>query len=571
MIHGIRAWFIILCAGAILGTGAAMSADQKTEAAKTAAALPLPFHLGIISSSHQDIAWMDSPEACRKYRDEHCITPALEMMRRNPEYRFVMENMLNLFEYIETHPERKAEIERFTREGRLEWGATFNQPYESLMSGEELIRETYFGRRWMRKNWPGCDAQVYFNPDVPGRALQMQQILSKAGIPFMVISRYHEGFYRWKSPDGSSVLAFTPGHYGNSSALLHAKGDEGIEKIAAKLATWGPYYKDRGIAPEFPLLNSEDFSQPTDFGPLIGRWNAKYAGAGTPASTMGYSSALGFFQALSQGRPSFKEVLGERPNLWLYIHGPTHHWAVSAHREAGYLLPAAEMFNSFAALLAGSFAGYPAKELDEAWQAAIYPDHGWGGKEGQVTDRLFRKKYEFARDMGKEQLGRALTAIAGHVAAEAGRGLPVVVFNSLSWPAAAPVTVLLKKPAGRYAIKDARGNEIPAQILPPEADRERDSVRIQFVASNVPAIGYKTYYAAVGAPGVAGGGHCPPYSTVLMNHGRVPRMSQVRRFRRRSGCRRRLPRWSSRTRSTGSPSFQAASGASSTKAWAGRY
>jgi alpha-mannosidase len=496
MIHGIRAWFIILCAGVILGTGAAMNADQKTEAAKTAAALPLPFHLGIISSSHQDIAWMDSPEACRKYRDEHCITPALEMMRRNPEYRFVMENMLNLFEYIETHPERKAEIERFTREGRLEWGATFNQPYESLMSGEELIRETYFGRRWMRKNWPGCDAQVYFNPDVPGRALQMQQILSKAGIPFMVISRYHEGFYRWKSPDGSSVLAFTPGHYGNSSALLHAKGDEGIEKIAAKLAAWAPYYKNRGIAPEFPLLNSEDFSEPTDFGPLIGRWNAKHAGAGTPASTMGYSSALRFFQALSQGRPSFKEVLGERPNLWLYIHGPTHHWAITAHREAGYLLPAAEMFKSFAALLAGSFAGYPAKELDEAWQAAIYPDHGWGGKEGQVTDRLFRKKYEFARDTGQEQLGRALTAIAGHVAAEAGRGLPVVVFNSLSWPVAAPVTVLLKKPAGRFVIKDVLGNDIPAQILPPEAGRERDSVRIQFVASNVPAIGYKTFYAA---------------------------------------------------------------------------
>ena len=40
--------------------------------------------------------------------------------------------------------------------------------------------------------------------------------------------------------------------------------------------------------------------------------------------------------------------------------------------------------------------------------AAIYPDHGWGGKEGQITDRLFRKKYEFARDKGKEMLDAAL-------------------------------------------------------------------------------------------------------------------------------------------------------------------
>jgi alpha-mannosidase len=519
MIQRTRARFLILTLAALFVLGASMSAEQNSGTSQAGAALPLPFRLGIISSSHQDIAWMDSPEACRKYRDEHCITPALEMMRRNPDYRFVMENMLNLLEYIETHPERRAEIERFTREGRLEWGATFNQPYESLMSGEELVRETYFGRRWIRKNMPGCDAKVYFNPDVPGRALQMQQILSKAGIPYMVISRYHEGYYRWLSPDGSSVLAFTPGHYGNSSALLHAKGDEGLDKLAAKLQTWGPYYKDRSIAPEFPLLNSEDFSQPTDFGPLIARWNALH-GSASPASRMGYSSAREFFEALSRGRPVFKDVMGERPNLWLYIHGPTHHWAITAHRQAGYLLPAAEMFSSFAALLAGDFSGYPARELNEAWQAAIYPDHGWGGKEGQVTDRLFLKKYEQARDTGRKQLDRALTAISGRVAADAGRGLPIVVFNSLSWPAAAPITLALKRPAGRYVIKDAKGNEIPAQALPADADQAWDTLRLQFTAANVPAIGYKTYYAsdvASAAVAAAIGSAVSPETTVLEN------------------------------------------------------
>jgi alpha-mannosidase len=514
-----RARFLILTLAALIVLGASMSAEQNSGTSQAGASLPLPYRLGIISSSHQDIAWMDSPEACRKFRDEHCITPALEMMRKNPDYRFVMENMLNLLEYIETHPDRRAEIERYTREGRLEWGATFNQPYESLMSGEELVRETYFGRRWIRKNMPGCDATIYFNPDVPGRALQMQQILSKAGIPYMVISRFHEGYYRWLSPDGSGVLAFTPGHYGNSSALLHAKGDEGLDKLTAKLQTWGPYYKDRSINPIFPLLNSEDFSQPTDFGPLIARWNALH-GSASPASRMGYSSAREFFEALSKGSPVFKDVMGERPNLWLYIHGPTHHWAVTAHREAGYLLPAAEMFSTFAALLAGDFSAYPAREFNEAWQAAIYPDHGWGGKEGQVTDRLFRKKYELARDTGRNQLDRALTVLAGRVAVDAGRGLPIIVFNSLSWPAAAPVTVTLKKPAGHYIIKDARGNEIPSQALPAEPDQARDTLRLQFVASAVPALGYKTYYstdAASASVTATIGVSASPTVTVLEN------------------------------------------------------
>ncbi len=62
--------------------------------------------LHIISSSHQDIAWMDSPEKCIVFRDTNCITPALAMMAKDPAYSFTMENMLNLAEYLERHPER---------------------------------------------------------------------------------------------------------------------------------------------------------------------------------------------------------------------------------------------------------------------------------------------------------------------------------------------------------------------------------------------------------------------------------------------------------------------------------
>ena len=109
--------------------------------------------------------------------------------------------------------------------------------------------------------------------------------------------------------------------------------------------------RHRGLAPEFPLLNSVDFSKPTDFGPLIALWNAR-PGAAAPLPKMVYSSAREFFEALTEGAPRLDRVAGERPNLWLYIHGPTHHRAIAAQREAGYLLPAAEAFNAVRALLA---------------------------------------------------------------------------------------------------------------------------------------------------------------------------------------------------------------------------
>ncbi len=455
--------------------------------------------LQIISSSHQDIAWMDSPQACEEYRDKQCITPALEMMEKNPDYCFVMENMLNLREYLGRHPERRSQIERFTRAGRLEWGASYTQPYESLLAGEQLIRQTYFGRRWLNKNFPGCDARVYFNPDVPGRSLQMQQILAKAGIPYMVISRFHEGLWRWASPDGSSVLAYSPGHYTNASALLNATPAEGDKGIARKLAQWEDYYRQRDLAPAFPLLNSVDFSRPTDFTGLISLWNR---GAENPATAplprLGYSSARVFFETISRNRPRFDTVQGERPNLWLYIHGPTHHWAISAQREAGWLLPAAETFSTVRALLSGSFRDYPARELEEAWQASAYPDHGWGGKEGQITDRLFRKKYEFARDTGRRILQNSLQEIAAQVRCPAGKGIPLVVFNTLSWQRSDPVVCLVRPETGSYHIVDEQGQPVAHQVLPAQADQPVDVRRLEFIARDVPAVGYRTWYLVNG-------------------------------------------------------------------------
>jgi alpha-mannosidase len=470
---------------------------QKKDAPKSPAAEPGRLH--IISSSHQDIAWMDSPEKCIVFRDTNCITPAMAMMAKDPAYSFTMENMLNLMEYVERHPERAEEIARLTREGRMEWGATFNQPYESLYSGEQLIRQAYFGRLWIKKNFPGADARVYFNPDVPGRAAQMPQILAKAGIPYLVMSRYHEGLYRWASPDGTSVLAYSPGHYGNAAAFLNAPPAEGAKAILEKLAKWVGYYATRGLPPEYPLLNSVDFSQPTDFGGLIRHWNGTEPKPGPAAAVMQYSTARRFFEAIDIKTAKLETITGERPGLWLYIHGPTHHWAISAEREAGRILPAAEAFSTVRALLDGSFAGYPAGRLEAAWMAAIYPDHGWGGKEGQVTDRLFRKKYEFARDEGREVLYDALAGIASRIKTGPEKGIPLVIFNTLSWPRTDPVTAIVTPRTAEFHLVDAAGADVPYQRLPSGDAASPGTVLIEFIARDVPALGYTTLYLVEGA------------------------------------------------------------------------
>ena len=219
-------------------------------------------------------------------------------------------------------------------------------------------------------------------------------------------------------------------------------------------------------------------------------------GAAAAPSKLRYSSAADFFKAIDKPAAVFDKVLGERPNMWLYIHGPTHHWAISAHREAGALLPAAETFSVVDSLLAGNFKNYPSDGMREAWMSAIYPDHGWGGKEGQVTDRLFRKKYESARDKGWEMLDAALRRIAPRIKTAPAKGLPVVLYNSLSWTRTGPAVVFVRKPAGPFVLKDAQGSAAPVQILPALPEQADGIARLEFIARDVPTLGYKTYYLA---------------------------------------------------------------------------
>ena len=460
------------------------AAVRKLATAPPTVEFPAAFAGGsiqVFSSSHQDIAWMDSIERCIEQRDVQVITPALELMQKDPDYCFAMEDVLTLMEYLQRHPERREEIRQRTLEGRLEWGATYNQPYESLWAGESLVRQTYLGRKWLRRALPGCDTVTAWNPDVPGRALQMPQILHKAGIGFLILSRQAMGFYRWLSPDGTGVLAWSPGHYYDQHSKLRGGLDRVARNVVADMQKAAAMWAAQKLPPVFPCYVSTDAAGPAEYPELMRQWPTLSA-----APRLEYSTGTRFLQAIAAGQPELPTLQGERPNVWLYIHGPTHHHAISALRDAARLLPTAETFASIEALLDGSFAGYPAAELDRAWQAHLYPDHGWGGYYGEQTDATFLAKEEQARDAARGLLDQATAAIAGRVQAAPARGTPIVVFNPLSWIRSDPVVCRLPFAEG-CRLTDAGGAEVLVQRL--GADR------MTFVARDVPALGYATFYA----------------------------------------------------------------------------
>lgn len=450
----------------------------------------------LLQASHQDIAWMDTPDYCRTDRIENIVIPVLDMMKDDPDFTFEMEQTLNLMEFLDAYPERRDEVIQRYKEGRFLWGATYNQPYEGLSSGEQLVRQAYFGRKWIRENLPGCDDFTASNMDVPGRALQMPQILSKSGIRNLFISRQAEGLYDWTSPDGTSVLTYSLGHYGWEKFVWHFF-DRGVlnafQKVHARLGLWNDYYSSRHLAPCYAVLMSNDAAKPDSYTELMDAWNDIASKSEIPLPRMRYSTTDAYLDKVVTPDSDIPDIYGERPNLWLYIHGPAHYEQTLDKRRAGVLLPAAE-FYSTVNFLGGKV--YPKAELDRGWMASIYPDHGLGGKNGEITDAIFADSLAVGKNMGQAILRKQLETIAAGIAGNKG---DIIVYNDLSWDRRSFVEVQVDGGAS-HIVRDCNNAEVPSETF------TRDGATFVRFPADVPAFGYSRFRILKGkARGAASG------------------------------------------------------------------
>jgi alpha-mannosidase len=459
----------------------------------------------LMNSSHQDIAWMDSPEKCVIERDTMLLSPLFEMAQKDKNYRFDVEDALMIKEFVQRHPDKKEVVKQMLADGRISCGSTYIQPYEEMYSGEALARQFYFGAKWLKDEF-NYEANVYWNEDVPGRTLQMMQIMRKAGTKYMMISRQERGLYNWHSPDGSFVTAFSPGHYADAFTPLQKNFHEAAQFLATSSLGWEKYYGDKSKSPVIPLLSDWDMSPAKDYSGLIRQWenidelqNEKGEYVPVKLPEFKIASTPEFFESLTAQNPNYINIKGERPAVWLYIHGPSHQKAIKASREGDILLTQAEKFATASALVSGTFANYPETQLRNAWEAKIYPDHGWGGKNGDITDAWFQSKYEFAKAEAEKILEISLNDLAAEIKTDKTKGRPLVVFNSLNWKRNDPVAVDVAFKAGevfQFEITDEKGVKTDFQLTDIEYNNDNSikKATINFNVENVPSIGYKTYY-----------------------------------------------------------------------------
>jgi alpha-mannosidase len=446
----------------------------------------------IMVSSHQDVAWMDTPYRCEEMRDKHIVTPALKLLAQYPDYCYNLEQSLIVQEYIKRNPEKLDEIKKYVAQGRLSIGASYTQPYEEMQQPEALVRQFYHGKRYLNKLFPGYNALTYWNVDVPGRTLQMPQILAKCGIKGLQYSRHERGIYRWYSPDGSHVLTFTPGHYGVAAQFLRKIPELGIDKYSEYMNSLEDYRTNSQEKPIIGLLSAEDMSEAHAYYEWKDMFDQFHLKTKKAAPVLKHSTSDDFFNALENAKANYPKLIGERPEIWMYIHGPSHERAITTYRNAYRQLITAETFSTIAYLLSKQF-HYPKRNIKQAWEDLIYADHGWGGNRGHVTDSLFYARYRHADTLATEINRNSLKYIANHIQFDSTKGTPLIVFNTLSQIQDSPITFNLgQQKEGRIIVYNHKGQKTPHQI----SIDEKGNTLLHFVAKSVPSIGYSTYFIA---------------------------------------------------------------------------
>ena len=336
----------------------------------------------------------------------------------------------------------------------------------------------------------------------------------------MVISRHAKGMFHWASPDGSSVFTYSPGHYGNDLLYLSKSMGQKMKYGAEQVLYWAKTFGEGQV--QAPLLSSQDMLPAIDYSDFIEAWN----GFDSLKDEDGTAQAVflpdmelmtmdAFMPRAAKKAIRADTIMGERPNVWVYIHGPGHRAALTASREASKLLPAAEKFHAVANLLSPGKWPYPYKKFDEAWQAKIYPDHGWGGHDGDITDNLFQENLVKSRVMGEALLKESTAFIARNIQTDEAQGIPLVLFNSLSWARTDPVTTEVRFAKGQIrniTVLNADGEPVPVQTTHAtfHEDGSLESAGITFIAEDIPPVGYATYYLVDAKPTAAS---CPQAAT----------------------------------------------------------
>lgn len=461
----------------------------------------------ILNTCHNDLGWLNTQAITADYRSSEIIGPAMDLMKKDPDFKYTMESVEYLKEFLIRNPGRKEEMAQLMREKRFAFGASYIQALQVQVGQEKLIRQFYYGRRWLLENFPGCDTRFFVNTDVPGLTYQLPQILKKSGIDYIVQGRLAWGFYYWKGLDGTSIPMFAF-RYADSYGLLNPVNNTGWLKLLNEREY---YYKPRQMPKSMLYDFNTDYLPPCpDMIPFAKNqnitmkkfasvWNENFkndpAKQINPPKIRFVETEGALKEIFGKGELNIETMKGDWPMTWAYYDEPGHREGLLMGRKGhNELLKAEGLYSWLSALDKSNI--YPKDKIDKGWLANCWPDHGWGGNRGTVTDSFYVASYEKSLQIGKALTNSAGRQLLNLVPQGDKNQIPVVIYNTVSWERTDITNCVIHYPKNwkGLEIKDGTGNSVPVEVI--NHFPEKQSIEIAFLVKDIPSFGFKTYFAS---------------------------------------------------------------------------
>ena len=437
--------------------------------------------LGVIGQSHLDTAWLwPLRETWRKCG--RTFSNALDLLDRYPDFLFMATQPVQYEMTKRYFPELFERIRAYVKKRRWEpMGGMWVEPDCHIPSGESLVRQLLYGNRFFREEF-GIHTRTAWLPDTFGEAWSLPQILKKAQIETFAtvkingkhFTEFPYGLFQWEGPDGSRVMGFVP--------PLAYNGFAEISEFPAKWAA----FKQKDKVDEIPYTIGYGDGGGGPSMEMVERVNRLANIVGIPRCTFRFMQ-----DTLDRMRAQCK--MDDLP-IWngeLYVEFHRGCQTSQArtkrnNRTCEFLLHEAEFLSSLALLLGRA---YDQAGLNETWKEVLT---------NQFHDILpgssIHEVYTQA-DLDYADIIRRITSIRDQARAFLIRqvntqvdGIPVIVFNNLSWERSAVVSAQADLPPGHLLVTDAAGHELPHQRL--------DDRTLLFQTTPVPAYGYALHTIA---------------------------------------------------------------------------
>ncbi len=175
-----------------------------------------------IANSHLDMAWLWDLDVTRR-KTARTFAAQLRLLDEYEEMKFIHSQPVSYEMCREHYPDLFEKIKQKVRSGQwIADGAMWIEPDTNLSSGESLVRQFLYGKRYFKEVF-GVDSKLCWLPDTFGYSAVLPQILKSCQVDYLTTQKIYWTYndsqkfphhaFCWEGMDGSKINSYVHREY----------------------------------------------------------------------------------------------------------------------------------------------------------------------------------------------------------------------------------------------------------------------------------------------------------------------------------------------------------------------